>query len=427
MLYKIAKPIAHIAFSIYFRRIFFSNVQNIPANKPVILALNHPTAFVEPCIVASFQDRPLNFLARGDFFANPLLAKVLRGFHIIPIFRLQDGGYDKLKQNFESFKECYQAFEENKVVLIMAEGGTEFEKRLRPLKKGTARLAFGALENNPELDLYIVPVGVNYTKAEEMSSIAMLNFCEPIRVQDYWTMHQEHPAKAIKKVTTELKETLSANVIQIEKGEEEWVDFLLEISRNDSEFELMKEENNSRKLLNEENKLSKKIAVFNGDKKEKLKKQALDYKQSLEQYNVQDLGILVNKVKGKQSGILPIIGLPIATVGWLLNFSPMWLAKKGAKILIPNDLTFEVPIKITLAIVLYPVYLFIFLCIGMITGNYLWLVCCLIIPISGKTYLNYNNQFKGFWQGRKVKKLPINVLKRLTKQRKELVEVLKEK
>jgi 1-acyl-sn-glycerol-3-phosphate acyltransferase len=237
MLYKIAKPLAHIAFSIYFRKIFFSNVQNIPAGKPVILALNHPTAFVEPCIVASFQDRPLNFLARGDFFANSFLAKVLAGYHIIPIYRIQDGGYGKLKANFESFKECYQAFDENKVVLIMAEGGAEHEKRLRPLKKGTARLAFGALDHQPDLDLYIVPVGVNYTKSEKMGHIAMLNFASPIRMQDYRKTHEENSAKAIREVTRELKEKLSDNVIQIEKGEEDWVDFLLEIHRNEWERE----------------------------------------------------------------------------------------------------------------------------------------------------------------------------------------------
>lgn len=422
MLYKIAKPLAHAAFSIYFRKIFFSNVDHIPEGKPVILALNHPTAFVEPCIVASFQDRPLNFLARGDFFTNSLAAKVLAGFHIIPIYRIQDGGYGKLKANFESFKECNQAFSENKVVLIMAEGGTEHEKRLRPLKKGTARLAFGALDHQPDLDLYIVPVGVNYTKAEEMGHIAMLNFAPPIRIQDYRKTHEEAPAKAIREVTNELKQKLNDNVIQIEKGAEDWVDFLLEMNRNNWEIEHPNEPQNSAKLLENEVALAHQIKALNDDKKTTLKSQILDYQTFLKQNNVQDAGFAFLKMATPLNFFRTIIGAPFALFGYLLNWLPMWLSSKLTKALIPDDLTFEIPIKITLGIVLFAIYWMIFLIIGLVTSNYLWWILLLLIPILGIYYLSYNPFAKRIWQARKVKNLSSNVFENLQKKREELLE-----
>jgi 1-acyl-sn-glycerol-3-phosphate acyltransferase len=422
MLYQIAKPLAHVAFSIYFRKIFFSNVQNIPKDKPVILALNHPTAFVEPCIVASFQDRPLNFLARGDFFANPFFAKVLADFNIIPIYRIQDGGYGKLKANYESFKECYQAFSEEKVVLIMAEGGTEHEKRLRPLKKGTARLAFGALDHQPDLDLYIVPVGVNYTKAEEMRRIAMLNFAPPIRIQDYRKIHEEAPAKAIREVTGELKKKLSANVIQIEKGEEDWVDFLLEINRNEWENLHSKEMNDSSKLLKSEVALAEKISNLTPNEKAIFKSQTVDYQHFLNKNNLQDLGFAANNFADLTNKLILLFISPMALIGFLLNWLPMWLAGKAAKSLIPNDLTFEIPIKITLAIVFYAVYLMIFLVIGLIKGVYLWLPLIFVIPISGWFYLKSKYYFNLTWQAQKVKNLPVNIFEEIQQKRKQLLQ-----
>lgn len=425
MLYQIAKPLAHVAFSIYFRKIFFSNVQNIPADKPVILALNHPTAFVEPCIVASFQNRPLNFLARGDFFANSFSAKVLADFNIIPIYRIQDGGYSKLKANFESFKECYQAFSENKVVLIMAEGGTEHEKRLRPLKKGTARLAFGALDHQPDLDLYIVPVGVNYTKAEEMRHIAMLNFASPIRIQDYRKTHEEAPAKAILEVTKELKKKLSANVIQIEKGEEDWVDFLLEINRNEWENLHVPEMNYSSELLKSEVALAEKIRNLVPHEKAKLKTQTTDYQRILNKNNLQDLGFAFNDFADLTNKLILLFISPMALIGWLLNWLPIWLAGKVAKMLIPNDLTFEIPIKITLAIVFYAFYLTVLLVIGLITVAPLWLPLILVVPMSGWFYLKSKYYFNLTWQAQKVKNLSEDVFEKIKEKREQLLQKCK--
>jgi len=425
MLYQIAKPIAHVAFSIYFRKIFFSNVQNIPAGKPVILALNHPTAFVEPCIVASFQDRPLNFLARGDFFANSLSARILADFNIIPIFRIQDGGYGKLKANFESFKECYRAFEENKVVLIMAEGGAEHEKQLRPLKKGTARLAFGALEHAPDLDLYIVPVGVNYTKSEEMRHIAMFNFAEPIRIQDYQQMHAKAPAKAIREVTAELKEKLSKNVIQVEKGEEEWVNFLLDIQRNSWEIKNFNIKSNSKKLLEEEKYISDKILKIDANEKQLLKEKTQLYQQVLDKNKVIDEGLAFQKMYTFENHLKLGIGLLPSLIGRIINWSPMWLAGKLGKRVIPNDMTFEIPIKITLGIIFYAIYWMIFFVIGLVTGNYWWWSLLILLPILGIFHLQFNDFAKRLWQVRKVKNLQPDILENLEKKRQNLINILK--
>ena len=178
MLYPLVRPLATIAIWAFYRKIYLSNAHRIPKEGPVILAANHPTAFMEPCILACFQDRPLHFLVRGDLFKKNIFASLLRSLNMLPVYRIQDGGYSNLKNNFSTFEDCFRALKDGKAIMILAEGRTIHEKKLRPIRKGTARIAFGALDKYGEMDLPIIPVGVNYTYADQPRSEVMIDFGE---------------------------------------------------------------------------------------------------------------------------------------------------------------------------------------------------------------------------------------------------------
>jgi len=231
--YRIVRPLAKVALTTNFRRIYFSNAQVVPRDKPVILAANHPSAFMEPCILAVLLPRPLHFLVRGDFFAKPLFEKMLRSLHMLPIFRMKDGGYKKLKDNFSTFDKCHSTLAEGKVIMILAEGSTKHEKRLRPLQKGTARLALGTLKKYPDLDLQIIPVGVNYSNSDQFRSEVMIEFGQPMKVQDYFDDLKGDSVLGIKKMTDDLRERLKKHVVIIDKKEDEkLVEQLFSINRN---------------------------------------------------------------------------------------------------------------------------------------------------------------------------------------------------
>jgi len=78
MLYFLIRPLARLAILIFYRKVYFTNRDRIPAGKPVIMAVNHPTGFVEPCILAVFTREPLHYLVRGDLFRKPLFNFLLR-------------------------------------------------------------------------------------------------------------------------------------------------------------------------------------------------------------------------------------------------------------------------------------------------------------------------------------------------------------
>ena len=271
MLYQITKPLAKIALSTFFRKIYFSNAHRIPKNKPVILVANHPTAFIEPCILACWLDEPLHFMARGDFvLKSNFFKKLYKLYHIIPIFRIQDGGYEKLKDNFSAFDSASEVLKENKQVLILAEGGTVHEKRLREIKKGAARVAFGTWEKYPDLDVQIVPVGVNYTDSDKFRSVAMIDFGEAIPLSKFVSDYAENKNKGVRLLTDEIKSELQKRVIHIEqKHEEKLVNKLLKLT----ELKYLKTGNFSEKsndFLALQKRLTDKINTLNPKQKENI-------------------------------------------------------------------------------------------------------------------------------------------------------------
>ncbi len=204
MLYRIVRPLAALTLKTNFRKIYFSNVDLIPDDHPVILAVNHPTAFIEPCVLACFQPYSLHFLVRGDFFAKPLFRYLLERLHMIPVYRLKDGGFTKVKNNYSTFERCYVALQAQKTLMILAEGSCTHEKRLRPIRKGTARIAFGAYEKYQIEDLRIVPIGVNYAAAESYRTDLMIEVGTPICLEDYLDQYQKEPQMAIRQLTEEV-------------------------------------------------------------------------------------------------------------------------------------------------------------------------------------------------------------------------------
>jgi len=65
---------------------------------------------------------------------------------------------------------------------IFPEGGSHDRPDLLPLKAGVAIMALGALANNPDCGLKIIPIGMNYFHAHKFRSRAVIEFGNPIEV-----------------------------------------------------------------------------------------------------------------------------------------------------------------------------------------------------------------------------------------------------
>ena len=153
----------------------------LESNGPLLIACNHPNSFLDAIIIATLFKKPVISLARGDAFKNKMAFKILRGLNIYPVYRLSEGA-GNLQSNYDTFDECRKIFSKNGIVLIFSEGLCVNEWKLRPLKKGTARLAFSSWQE--QIPLKVIPAGINYHSFSEFGKIVKLNFEKPISIHD---------------------------------------------------------------------------------------------------------------------------------------------------------------------------------------------------------------------------------------------------
>lgn len=215
MFYQFLKILVGYTLRIFFKNIYITGTEHVKKNKAQLVASNHPNGFLEPLIMACFFPKDLHFLVRGDVFDNPFLKPILISTHQIPIFRFRDG-FSKLRENSTTMDASSQVLLDKKNLLIFAEGGTESIKKLRPLQKGIARIAFQALEKDPNLDLEILPVGINFTYPAKFNKEVMLRVSPPMKVSPYFEIYKTDKNKAMDLLLADLYDQIKANVIHLE-------------------------------------------------------------------------------------------------------------------------------------------------------------------------------------------------------------------
>jgi len=165
---------------LYYRRVYFKGYELIPDGKPAIFAANHPAAFMEPIILGSTVRSPLSFLVLASYIANSWLQWFFRSLKMVPIYRADISGRETLKKNEGTFQYVYDSLKNNAHILIFPEASTSFVYQLRPLKKGIARMSVGFMDKNPEKEMYIVPVGVNFIHPSRFRSDVFVDVGTPI-------------------------------------------------------------------------------------------------------------------------------------------------------------------------------------------------------------------------------------------------------
>ena len=174
MVYKFFKLLAQLALKIYCKKTVANFDETSTFSNPKIIASNHPNSFFDAIQIAVHYPKPIYFLARGDAFKNPIVAKFLTALHLIPIYRLSEGK-NNLSKNEATFKKCIELLKKNQTILIFSEGLCVNEWKLRPIKKGTARLALMAIQAGIS-NLKIQPTTLNYSSFDKNPKEVELNF-----------------------------------------------------------------------------------------------------------------------------------------------------------------------------------------------------------------------------------------------------------
>ncbi len=92
---------------------------------------------------------------------------------MLPVYRISEGA-GNLGNNYDTFTRCREIFKKNGIVLIFSEGRCINEWKLRPLMKGTARIALSSWEEG--INLTVLPAGINYQSFTSFGKNTHLNF-----------------------------------------------------------------------------------------------------------------------------------------------------------------------------------------------------------------------------------------------------------
>jgi glycerol-3-phosphate O-acyltransferase / dihydroxyacetone phosphate acyltransferase len=197
-------------------------IENVPGDQPVLFTPNHPNGLLDPLVLSLVVGRPVRFLAKSTFFANPLGRLAMSCFDAIPVYRTQDlpaeAADERNSRNASSFGAARRALATGQWLALFPEGTSHSDPQLRPLKTGAARIALSAeaAGGDEPRPLAIVPVGLAYESKAIFRSAVQVVFGRPLSPAPHVAAWRRDERAAAEALTREIRTALDAVVLQAE-------------------------------------------------------------------------------------------------------------------------------------------------------------------------------------------------------------------
>ena len=394
--YWFMKQWVGFALRIFYRKVHFHNRNRVPNNTAILLTPNHQNAFMDAITLAAFLRPQTSFLVRADVFKAKFAAMVLRSLKMMPIYRQRDG-IDSLEKNEAIFDYCYQLLKRKNAIILFPEGNHNNQHFLRPLKKGVARIAFGAEEKYDfQSNVHVVPVGINYSNYTDMGSELLINIGKPFKVSEFEAIYKENQAKGLlalkNRLGTEMKELI------IHAPQKETYDLLQELMPMARETVLAAYPSNAD---------HEQVQHFEADKRliaavesryqeapeeiKELESKVNDYQELLEEYNYVDTVVQDEAHRGLfWQGLYLLLFLPVFLYGLIFNFIPWIIPEKLVQSKI-KDRHFHSSIKVAAGVFLFPIYwgLLAIPSLLLIEQGEIELLWLFMLPMTGMFALDY--------------------------------------
>jgi len=408
---------------IFFRKIYFTGLDKLPWDQPFIMAGNHPTAFTEPSILCGFSTHGKNCLLRGDMFKEGKWTEsMLKRLKCIPIYRFRDG-FANIKKNQDIMDYCYDLLGKGENLVILAEGVSKVERRMRPIQKGTARMAFGAYEKNQRKDIAVVPIGFNYTDPNKFRGSIYAHFGTPIPITDFLDAHAENPRKAIKQMTDRISKEMRKSIIHIEDEKDDALAHqLLEMVENTTKEKSIPVYSCKPSRLPEFIQFTDNFNALSVSKKEQLQAATSQYKEKLEQHNISDQGLAQSAYFNIWSTLALLIGLPAFLFGIIANFLPIKIGKFYAE-KAANTLEFNASLRLAFEMGAYFFYFLILLILTGIWGGKYTFITVLTLPFFGYFSMLWRDAFFTWNEGRKIRSVDKKIKEELYNFRKKILDL----
>ena len=212
LLYSLLLPYVNWHTRRAYRRFEVHGKENLPHDCATIFGVNHSNTLMDALVLLSSDNIRKVFIARGDIFKNPIVAKLLTFFRILPIFRIRNG-VAAVRQNDESLNKAVDVLHDHVDLYLFPEGTHRTKHSLMRMGKGLFHIAVDANKQfGDQSPVYIIPTAIEYGDYFRFRSTALINFGEPINVTEFLKQaNEENEAVAINK----LKDMLGVEISKL--------------------------------------------------------------------------------------------------------------------------------------------------------------------------------------------------------------------
>ncbi len=235
-LYSFLRPYVDFCARHSYRRFEVHGQENLPKDGSLIFGVNHSNTLMDALVVLATSHHKKVFMARGDIFANPTVAKILKFLRILPLFRIRNG-VAAVRNNTDSMEQAVDVVHDQVGLYLFPEGRHRTKHSLLQLSKGIFHIAIDSnREFGDERPVYLVPVGIEYSDYFRYRGTCMVNFGEAINVTDFIKNSTEENEAVL---MNQLREMLWGRIAKL-------ITFIPDDENYDAKWEIVKMKNEKR-------------------------------------------------------------------------------------------------------------------------------------------------------------------------------------
>lgn len=423
-LYNIVRPIARLAYGVWYRKIYYSGREKLPVGKPTIYSVNHPAGFFEPPLLgALFHEVDFHFLTRGDLFKKTLIRRIFESLNMIPIFRFRDG-FSNLKNNASTMEYVNKALAESKAIMIFSEGSTKTCRQIRPIQKGLARMSFGCYDIYGDIDLQIVPIGLTFSEPQRHRSEVYIQIGAPIALRDYIETYKEASPKAINQLTTDVEIAMKKLIVEVDIPQNEpFVDRILEMYRLTFPEKVFPIYVQNQRRFNAQREIAANLNLMTDTERHSIEKALNQYDTNRKAKNIEDIAVIQPWHANIGNMLVLIIGFLPFLVGRIAHFLP---AKFATKIRREQVDAFEFKGAVQAGVFLGTVLLYypILLIIAFLLKVWILSLCALLVPFLGFYSLLYYEMWQKYKACNALKSISEHELLALRQEREAILNLV---
>lgn len=372
-----------------YRRFEVHGKENLPKDSGLVFGVNHSNTLMDALVLLSSDNVRKVFIARGDIFKSPFVAKILHFLRILPIFRIRNG-VAAVRQNDDSLNKAVDVVHDRVALYLFPEGSHRTKHSLMRLGKGLFHIALDANKHNDSHHpIYIIPTAIEYGDYFRFRSTAMINFGEPINVTEFL---KNNPEQNEAVTINQLKDLLSSRISML-------FTFIPDDDDYDAIWEIVKMKNEKRAGRLHDKMLRNRDTVNNIlDYKEKHPEEAHALFEKVKTFadERKRQRISVTSVTKKKPFLnslwklaLLLLGLPYYLVSAAVNL-PVWLITLIIKRKL-KDPAFGNTVSWGVHFVLFPIIFITGTVLLFCNIPWLWaLVCTLLLFFSYPLFVDYN-------------------------------------